>query len=77
MVGRKLGVADRVLDVLVPEVVLQSPCVVAVVGKLEPTGMAQHVWVDRERHLGSLADALDEAVESLTGGDRSDVFDAK
>ena len=59
------------------EVVLQSPCVVAIIGKLKTTGMAQHVWVDRERHLGSLADALDEAVESLTGGDRSDVFDAK
>jgi len=47
-----------------PEVVPQSPSVVAVVGELEPTGMAQHVWVDREWHLGSLADALDEAVEA-------------
>jgi hypothetical protein len=26
--------------------------------------MAQHVRVDREWHLGSLADALDEAVET-------------
>src|SRR5262245_61146459 len=63
-VGRHLGVLDRVLDVLVPEVVLQSPCVVSVVGELEPTGVAKHVRVDRERHLGSLADALDEAVEA-------------
>ena len=63
-VGRYVGVPDRVLDVLVPEVVLQRTCVVAVVGELEPTGMAQHVWVDRERHLGSLADALDETVEA-------------
>ena len=30
-VGRHLGVPDRVLNVLVPEVMLQSPCVVAVV----------------------------------------------
>src|SRR5262245_27749382 len=52
------------LDVPVAEVVLQRPCVVAIVGELEPTGMAKHVWVDRERHLGSLADALDEAVEA-------------
>src|SRR5262245_40965482 len=52
------------LDVPVPEVVLQSPCVVAIIGELKTTGMAQHVWVDRERHLGSLADALDEAVEA-------------
>jgi hypothetical protein len=36
-----------VLNVLVPEVVLQSPRVVAVVGQLEPTGMAKHVRVDR------------------------------
>ena len=35
-----------------------------VVGELEPTGMAKHVWVDREWHLGGLADALDEAVET-------------
>jgi len=53
-----------VLDILVPEVVLQSPCVVAIIGELKTTGMAQHVRVDRERHLGSLADALDEAVET-------------
>ena len=52
------------LDVPVPEVVLQGPRVMAIVGELEPTGMAQHVWVDREWHLGSLADALDEAVET-------------
>src|SRR5262245_11631146 len=26
--------------------------------------MAQHVWVDREWHLGSLADALDKTVET-------------
>jgi hypothetical protein len=52
------------LNVLVPEVVLQSPRVVAVVGELEATGMAKHVWVDREWHLGGLADALDEAVEA-------------
>jgi hypothetical protein len=35
-----------VLDVLVPEVVLQSPGVVAIIGELKTTGMAQHVWVD-------------------------------
>jgi hypothetical protein len=53
-----------VLDVLVPEVMLQGPRVVAIVGELEPAGMAQHVRVDREWHLGGLADALDEAVET-------------
>src|SRR5262249_7449930 len=63
-VRRPLGAPDRVLDVLVPEVVLQGARVVAIVGELEPTGMAQHVWMHREWHLGGLTDALDEAVEA-------------
>src|SRR6516164_11853059 len=62
-VGRHFGVSDRVLDVLVPKVVLQRPCVVAIICELEPTGMAKHVRVNREWHLGRLAEALDEAVE--------------
>src|SRR6516164_9710831 len=65
-VGRHFGVSDRVLDVLVPEVVLQGPRVVAIIGQLEPAGMAEHVRVDREWHLGGLAEALSEPVE--TGG---------
>ena len=36
----------------------------AIVGQLEPTGMAKHVWVDWEWHLGGLAEPLDEAVEA-------------
>src|SRR5262245_39043924 len=63
-VGRHFGVSDRVLDVLVPEVMLQGPRVVAIVSELEPTGMAKHVGVDRKWHLGSLADAPGEAVEA-------------
>jgi hypothetical protein len=52
------------LDVPVAEVVLQSPCVVAIIGELKTTGMAQHVGMDRERHLGGLTEAVDEAVEA-------------
>ena len=63
-IGRHFGVSDRVLDVLVAEIVLQSPCVVAIIGELKTTGMAQHVRVDWEWHLGSLVDALDESVEA-------------
>src|SRR5262245_22040974 len=48
-VGRQFGVPDRVLDVLVPEVLLQGPRIVAIVGELEPTGMAG--WIGN----GSLA----------------------
>ena len=61
-VGRHFGVPDRVLDVLVPEVVLQGPGVVAIICELEPAGMAEHVRVDREWHLGGLPEALDEPV---------------
>src|SRR5262245_9285710 len=72
-VGRHVGVPDGVLNVLVPEVVLQGPRVVAVVGELESTGMAKHVWVDREWHLGGLPDTLDEAMEA-DGADRPTAF---
>src|SRR5262245_59555520 len=63
-IGCHVGVPDGVLNVLVPEVMLQGPRVVAVVGELEPTGMAKHVRVDREWHLGGLPEALDETVET-------------
>src|SRR5215831_14828098 len=46
-VGCHVGVPDGVLNVLVPEIVLQGSRVVAIVGQLEPAGMAKHVWVDR------------------------------
>ena len=36
----------------------------AIVGELEPAGMAKHVWVDRRWHLGGLAEPLDKAVET-------------
>jgi len=58
-VGRQFGVSDGVLNVLVPEVVLQGPRVVAIVCELEPAGMAKHVGVDREWHLGGLPEALE------------------
>ena len=61
-VGCHVGVPDRVLNVFVPEVVLHGSRVVAIVGKLEPAGMAKHVRVDREWHLGRLTEALDKPV---------------
>src|SRR5262245_59014496 len=67
-VGRHFGVSDGVLNVLVPEVMLQGPRVVAVVGQLEPTGMAKHVRVDRERHVSGFPEPLDEPVETDGAG---------
>jgi hypothetical protein len=45
-VGCHVGVPDGVLNVLVAEIVLQGTGIMAIVGELEPTGMAQHVRVD-------------------------------
>src|SRR6516162_6260182 len=63
-VGRHFGIPDRVLNVLVPKVVLQGRRVGAFVGELKPAGMAKHVWVDREWHPGGLPEALDKPVET-------------
>lgn len=64
-VGRKLGVANRMLDVLVPEVRLKRPGVVALGCQCETASVPQHVWVkhegvsvpaqlgDQERDLGA------------------------
>src|SRR5215831_1767713 len=63
-VGCHFGVPDRVLDVPVPKVVLQGPRVVAIVGELEAAGVAKHVRVDGEWHLGGLTEALDKPVKT-------------
>ena len=60
----QLGVHHSVLHVAMAKVVRQSASIPPIVGVLEPTGMAQHVRVDREWHLGSLTDAVHEAVET-------------
>jgi hypothetical protein len=52
------------LDVPVAEVVLQGPRVVPIIGQLKPAGMAKHVRVDWEWHLGGLPEALDEPMET-------------
>jgi len=46
------------------KVIEQGPRVVAIVGQPEPAGMAQHVGVDGEWHLGDLAEALDKPMET-------------
>jgi hypothetical protein len=53
-----------VLNVLVPEVVLQCPRVMTIVGKLEAAGMAQHVGMHGKGHLGGLAQPCNEMVEA-------------
>jgi hypothetical protein len=63
-IRRQLGVAHRVLDVLVAETVLQGSGIVPVVGELIAARMPQHVRMQLERHPGGLAKPLDEMVEA-------------
>jgi hypothetical protein len=58
-VRRQLGVAHRVLDILVTEVSLQRAGVVASIAS------AQHVRVDGKGHASTLADAAEEGIEAL------------
>jgi hypothetical protein len=53
-----------VLDIFMTEVVLECASIVAIVRKLVSAGVPEHVWVDAKRHLGGLAEALDEPVEA-------------
>jgi hypothetical protein len=64
-IRRQLGVAHRVLDVLVPKIGLQRARVVTGIGKRITTRMPQHVRMDREGHPGALPDPMDQRVEAL------------
>ena len=69
--GDKLGVAHRMLDILVPEIRLQRPGIVAFVGEGEPAGVPQHVRVRREAEPGGLAGALYKPGEAARGERRA------
>jgi hypothetical protein len=49
------GVANGVLNVAVPEIVLNQPCVCALIRESKAAGIAQHVGMDGNRQLGLLA----------------------
>jgi hypothetical protein len=53
-----------VLDILVPEIVLQGAGIVAIVGELEAASVPQHVWMDGKRHLCGLAEPCNEVMEA-------------
>ena len=48
-IGRQRGVSHCRSDRAVAEVVLDCPCVLAVIGELVAAGVAKHVTVDQER----------------------------
>jgi hypothetical protein len=56
------------LDILMTEIMLQRASIVAIVRKLVPAGVAEHVRVDAKWHLRGLTEALDE----LMGPPRSE-----
>ena len=67
----QLGVAHRVLDVLVPEIGLQSARVVPLVSQGEPTGVPQHVRVSLEAEPSGDTSALDHARKAGRGEGRA------
>ena len=52
------------LDIAVPEIMLQGAGVVAIVGELEAAGMAKHVRMHGKGHLGGLAEPCHEVMEA-------------
>ena len=61
----QLGVAYRVLDVLVPEVGLQSARIVPGIGQRIAAAMAQHVRMDRKWHLRPGPDPAEQRMKRL------------
>src|SRR5947208_3427425 len=64
-VRRKLAVPDRVLNVLVTEIVLQGSGIVPVVCELESAAMPQHVRVNVEWHVATIADPAEQRIPAL------------
>ena len=54
-VRRQFRVPGRVLDIAMPEVMLDGSGILAIVGEFVACRMAQHMWVDGKRNAGALA----------------------
>ena len=50
--GRKFAISNRMLDVLVAEIVLQRASIHTLIGQLKSGRMPQHVGMDWKRHFG-------------------------
>ena len=61
--GRQFSIPHGVLDVLVPEVVLDRPGVVAVVRQFEAAAVAEHVGMDGKAHGGFFPGSREELAE--------------
>ena len=49
-VGRQLSIPARVLDIPVPQIVLDGARIVSIIRELEAAGMSQHVWMNGKRN---------------------------
>jgi hypothetical protein len=67
-IGRHVGISNRVHDIFVAHVVLESSGVVPVVGKLVAGGVAKHVRVDRKWELGGFSGSGDRLQKSRSRG---------
>ncbi len=72
-VGRELGVPDRVLNILVSQVVLDGSCIMTIIGKLEPASMPQHVRMNRKPDTRPFTGPSDDLTHSR-GGQRTPAF---
>jgi hypothetical protein len=70
---RELGIAHGVLDIFVPEIILDRSCVVTIACQLVAGSMAQHVSMDLEREVGFLPCPLDQPIEGIRS-ERSAAF---
>jgi hypothetical protein len=61
----------RVVNILVAQVVLDSPGVDAIVGELVATGMSQHVRMHLEREAGLDAQPCDHPTKAADGERRA------
>jgi hypothetical protein len=59
-----------VLDIPVAQIMLDRPCVLAVIGHFVTGGMAQHVRVDREFDAGLTPGAPDDLAHGIGGKGR-------
>jgi hypothetical protein len=62
---RKLCVANRVLDRLMPKPILNCPRIVASVGQGVAAAVPQHVSMDLEFEASALTNAFDQAINSI------------
>src|SRR5215472_4353896 len=59
----QLGIANRVLNVFVPQVRLQRSRIPPRIRLVETAGVPEHVWVSLDLELGGLASPVDKLLE--------------